>query len=108
MTGGVHRGAAAAQRLAAAGVELVLTGHVHNPFVLPLGQGAHACYALGAGTLSQRTRGTPPSFSTITVDDTSIAVTIQAWTGARFEPVRSWSLPRLVAPATSAAGLPIV
>ena len=32
VTGGVHRGEAAARILAEAGVDLVLTGHVHNPF----------------------------------------------------------------------------
>ncbi len=36
VTGGVHRGAAAAAQLARAQVDLILTGHVHNPFALAL------------------------------------------------------------------------
>jgi 3',5'-cyclic AMP phosphodiesterase CpdA len=94
VTGGVHRGARAAAMLIAAGVELVLTGHVHNPFVLPLGRGARACYAIGAGTLSQRTRGTPASFTTLVADAARIEVTTIGWIGGRFEATQSWTLPR--------------
>jgi 3',5'-cyclic AMP phosphodiesterase CpdA len=94
VTGGVHRGATAAAMLAAAGVELVLTGHVHNPFVLPLTGAEPGCYAIGAGTLSLRTRGTPPSFSTIAVEPQRIDVAAMGWTGERFEPVQSWTLAR--------------
>lgn len=94
VTGGVHRGAAAAKMLAEAGVELVLTGHVHNPFVLPLPGSEPGCYAVGAGTLSLRTRGTPAGFSTILVDEARIEVTALGWTGARFETEQSWALTR--------------
>jgi 3',5'-cyclic AMP phosphodiesterase CpdA len=94
VTGGVRRGAEAMAVLAAEGVELVLTGHVHNPSVLPLPYAEHGCYAVGAGTLSQRLRGTPASFTTILADETSFEVTAQGWTGAAFEPIQLWSLPR--------------
>ncbi len=94
VTGGVHRGAAAAAILAAIGVDLILTGHVHNPFVLALPVADPGVYAIGAGTLSVRTRGTPASFSTIVVEDATFEVTAQGWTGDRFEPMQSWSLPR--------------
>ena len=94
VTGGVHRGAAAAAMLAASGVELVLTGHVHNPFVLPLPEAEPGCYAIGAGTLSLRTRGTPAGFSTIVVDEARIEVAALGWTGTRFEPEQAWSLTR--------------
>jgi 3',5'-cyclic AMP phosphodiesterase CpdA len=94
VTGGVHRGAAAAAVLAAAGVELVLTGHVHNPFVLPLPEAEPGCYAIGAGTLSLRTRGTPAGFSTIVVDEARIEVTALGWTGTGFEPSQAWELTR--------------
>jgi hypothetical protein len=94
VTGGVRRGPTAAAMLAAMGVELILTGHVHNPFVLPLSEAQPGCYAVGAGTLSLRTRGTPASFSTISVDEARIEATALGWTGARFEPLQSWSLPR--------------
>jgi 3',5'-cyclic AMP phosphodiesterase CpdA len=94
VTGGVRRGAFAAALLAEAGVELVLTGHVHVPFALPLTGVSQGCFAVGAGTLSQRTRGAPPSFSTITANDAEFEVTVQAWTGQRFEPAEVWRLPR--------------
>ncbi len=94
VTGGVHRGAAAAKILAEAGVDLILTGHVHNPFALALGAGPHPSYAVGAGTLSVRTRGTPAGFLTIEADEETINVTALGWNGAAFETYRTWPLPR--------------
>jgi 3',5'-cyclic AMP phosphodiesterase CpdA len=94
VTGGVHRGAQAARRLAAAGVDLLLSGHVHVPFALPLNADEPGCWAAGAGTLSQRIRGAPPSFSTVVIEETALDVTVQAWTGGRFEPAETWRLPR--------------
>jgi 3',5'-cyclic AMP phosphodiesterase CpdA len=94
VTGGVRRGGRASVLLAEAGVELVLTGHVHVPFALPLSLATPGCYAIGAGTLSVRTRGAPPSFSAITITDADFEVTVQAWNGARFEAAETWRLPR--------------
>jgi 3',5'-cyclic AMP phosphodiesterase CpdA len=94
VTGGVRRGARAAAMLVEAGVELVLTGHVHNPFVLPLGQGRRASYAVGAGTLSQRLRGAPAGFTTIVADALRIEVTSLGWIENRFQPVDFWTLAR--------------
>ena len=94
VTGGVRRGARAAAVLAEVGVDLILTGHVHIPFVLPLPGAAPGRYAIGASTLSLRTRGAPAGFSTITADDQRIEVAAMGWTGTRFEQVRAWSLPR--------------
>jgi predicted phosphodiesterase len=54
--------------LAAQGVDLIMTGHVHNPFAVPLPFGDHLTYAVGAGTLSTRLRGVPASFNQITVE----------------------------------------
>ena len=88
MTGKVWGGEAAAARLALAGVELVLSGHVHAPFLLPYPQGRMA--AAGAGTLSVRERGVPAGFNLIEIDQAEIRVSALAWTGARFEPFRSW------------------
>ncbi len=95
VTGGVHRGADAAARLSAAGVELVLTGHVHNPFVVALPGGPIPGYAVGAGTLSLRTRGAPAGFTTITVEDGQIDIMSQAWDGAGFQPAQTWRFARL-------------
>ncbi|HPA37158.1 MAG TPA: metallophosphoesterase [Phenylobacterium sp.] len=88
MTGRVWGGAAAAARLAQAGIAMVLSGHVHAPFLLPFPQGRMA--AVGAGTLSVRERGVPASFNLIEIDEAEIRVSALAWTGTRFEPFRAW------------------
>ena len=61
---------------------------------MPLAAGDGLTYAVGASTLSVRTRGAPPGFNTLEWDDEAVNVTAQGWTGARFEPFRTWSLPR--------------
>jgi 3',5'-cyclic AMP phosphodiesterase CpdA len=91
---GIRRGDEAARRLAAAGVDLILTGHLHTPFARPLPyEGGHT-YCCGAGTLSLRTRGVPASYSTIEIDAATITVIAMTWTGSRFEAYRTWALPR--------------
>ncbi len=97
--GGVRRGEAAAGRLAAAGVDLILTGHLHVPFAIALPHGSQRSYACGAGTLSLRTRGTPASYLAIEADAKNIAVTDMAWTGSHFAPAQSWTLPRRAPPS---------
>ena len=98
VTGGVRRGEAAAAVLAEAGVDLILTGHVHVPFALALPGGTSPCYALGAGTLSIRTRGAPASLSTVVAHADAFEVTALGWTGRRFETLKDWRLPRRAAP----------
>ena len=94
MTGRVRGGVAAAERLALARVDLVLTGHVHLPFAhaLPFGDGK--TYAVGASTLSVRLRGAPPGFNLIEADAETLRVTALGWTGAQLEPQKTWGLPR--------------
>jgi 3',5'-cyclic AMP phosphodiesterase CpdA len=94
VTGNVHRGHLAAEQLAAGGVDVILTGHVHNPFAVPLPFGDERTYAVGGGTLSCRLRGTPASFNVVEVEQGCVRVTAQGWTGHRFEPWRTWALPR--------------
>jgi len=94
VTGGVRRGAAAAAQLAKAQVDLILTGHVHNPFALALQSDTKGAYAIGAGTLSIRTRGTPAGFNLIEADAQTVNVTALGWNGAAFETYRAWPLPR--------------
>lgn len=94
MTGAVKRGHAAALIFADAGVDLVMTGHVHVPFALPIDLSDRCSYAVGCGTLSLRERGTPPGFNCVEWDDREIHVTALAWAGSHFEPQRTWSLPR--------------
>jgi len=94
MTGRVRGGERAARRFAEASVDLILTGHVHAPFALPLPYADGRTYAVGAGTLSVRERGCPPTFNLVEAGDDEICVRALAWTGSHFEPWRSWALPR--------------
>jgi 3',5'-cyclic AMP phosphodiesterase CpdA len=94
VTGAVHRGEAAALMLAEAGVDLILSGHVHNPFAVALAGRNDLTYTVGAGTLSLRTRGSPESFSVIEADENDIKISALAWSGKTFEPFLSWLLPR--------------
>jgi 3',5'-cyclic AMP phosphodiesterase CpdA len=94
VTGEVHRGEAAARLLTRGGVDVILTGHVHNPFVSALPFGDKHTYSVGAGTLSTRLRGTPVSFNDIEVESDCIAVKAMGWSGSHFTPYRTWAVPR--------------
>jgi 3',5'-cyclic AMP phosphodiesterase CpdA len=94
MTARVRGGEAAARRFCEAKVDLILTGHIHAPFAMPLPYGDGMTYAVGAGTLSLRERGVPASYNRVDVGDTAVTVTTRAWTGSHYEPWRTWSLPR--------------
>lgn len=98
VTGGVHRGEDAACILAKGGADLILTGHVHNPFATALQVDDKRTYAVGAGTLSTRLRGTPTGFNCIDADAETITVTAMGWSGSHFEPYRTWALPRRIRP----------
>src|SRR5690606_35789611 len=56
-------GRSALAELAARNVTAVLSGHVHDPFDLNQRTIAGPIRMVGAGTLSQRVRSTPPSFN---------------------------------------------
>ena len=56
-------GEAALAALAARGVAAVLTGHVHDAFDLMKQTPAGPVRMIGAGTLSQRIRSTPPAIA---------------------------------------------
>jgi 3',5'-cyclic AMP phosphodiesterase CpdA len=103
MTGDVRRGRAAAQIFADAGVDLVMTGHVHVPFALPIHLGDKCSYAVGAGTLSLRLRGARPGFNVVEWDPREVRVKAMGWTGSHFVAERTWSLPRRGAEAAEAA-----
>ena len=71
-----HGGRALAE-LAKRPVAAVLSGHVHDPFDI-LEQTANGpVRMIGAGTLSQRTRSTPPSFNQIAWDGAELTVTVR-------------------------------
>jgi 3',5'-cyclic AMP phosphodiesterase CpdA len=93
ITSRVRGGARAARTLASAGVDLVVSGHLHKPFVYALPFGDGLTYAIGAGTLSLRARGAPPGFNIIEIDGQRLSVVTMAWTGQRLEVERSWEVP---------------
>ena len=64
-----HRGAEAIAALAQAGVDAVLTGHVHDAFDIAHQVDRRTIRMIGAGTLSERTRVDPPSFNEIRIAD---------------------------------------
>ena len=85
---------AAAKACAAAGVDLILTGHLHVPFAEALPFGDRRTYAIGCGTLSLRERGFPPSFNLIETEPDCVRVTALGWTGSHFQAERTWALDR--------------
>jgi len=98
MTAKVHGGTAAAQAFSQAGVDLVLTGHIHAPFVHPYPFADGCTQAVGSGTLSVRERGVPPSFNVIEIDDVDIRITALAFERTEFVTWRTWSVPRRCVP----------
>jgi len=61
--GSTRGGRAALERLAMAGADAVLSGHVHDPFDIVADAGGRAIRLIGAGTLSDRLRDTPPGYN---------------------------------------------
>lgn len=94
MTARVWGGAAAARTFAEAGVDLVLSGHIHAPFVWAYPHADGRTYAVGASTLSVRERGVPAGFNVLEIERAAIRVAALAWTGSHYEPYRTWSLDR--------------
>ncbi|WP_174292199.1 metallophosphoesterase family protein [Sphingomonas bacterium] len=74
-SGRTRRGDTALTALAAAGADAVLSGHVHDPFDIPVERAGRTLRMVGAGTLSQRVRSTPASFNELLVDGKSLIVT---------------------------------
>ncbi|MGK6322387.1 metallophosphoesterase family protein [Sphingomonas sp. DT-51] len=68
-TARTRRGDVALAALADAGAHAVLSGHVHDPFDVPYERNGWTLRLIGAGTLSKRTRATPPAFNEIRVAD---------------------------------------
>ncbi|MEG3177420.1 metallophosphoesterase [Sphingomonas sp. RB3P16] len=82
-----HNGATALKRLAEAGAKAVLTGHVHDPFDIAHSIAGQTVRMIGAGTLSERTRTTPPSFNEIRVADGRFDVLLRTMTSAPDQPL---------------------
>ena len=67
----------ALRELAKRKVEGVLSGHVHDAFDIMEDTSEGPVRMIGAGTLSQRTRSTPPSFNEITWDGAQLTVCVR-------------------------------
>ncbi|WP_374528857.1 metallophosphoesterase [Novosphingobium sp.] len=67
-TASTRGGQAALAALARAGATAVLSGHVHDPFDRTVEVNGQSIRIIGAGTLSQRLRSTPPCFNELTID----------------------------------------
>jgi len=72
-----RHGERALAELAVRGVEGVLSGHVHDAFDIMEATPEGPVRMIGAGTLSQRTRSTPPSFNELIWDGTNLTVTVR-------------------------------
>ena len=67
----------ALRELAKRNVEAVLSGHVHDAFDILEKTQEGAVRMVGAGTLSKRTRSTPPSFNEIEWDGSTLKVCVR-------------------------------
>lgn len=64
--------------LSAAGADVVLSGHVHDPFDIRHPVGGRAVRLIGAGTLSERVRSTAPSFNELVLSHGTLDVAVRA------------------------------
>lgn len=71
------RGDKALRELARRGVVGVMSGHVHDAFDIMEDTPDGPVRMIGAGTLSKRTRSTPPSFNEIIWDGERLSVTVR-------------------------------
>lgn len=85
ITAGVRGGARAAAAFAKAGVDIILSGHLHAPFVEPLPVGDGGTVGIGAGTLSLRERGVPPSFNLIEIEGGEVSVSVVSFVSGALE-----------------------
>jgi 3',5'-cyclic AMP phosphodiesterase CpdA len=74
-------GASALAALARVGARAVLTGHVHDPFDRQWRLDESTIRLIGAGTLSERVRLTPPSFNEIRITGGQIDNRVRTMTG---------------------------
>lgn len=72
-----HGGERALAELARRGVLGVLSGHVHDAFDIAEPTAEGTVRMIGAGTLSQRTRSTPPSFNELLWDGERLKVIVR-------------------------------
>jgi len=78
-SGSTRGGQRALAALAGAGVSAVLSGHVHDPFDMQVETAQGPIRIIGAGTLSERTRATAPSFNRLIWADGALEVSVQRY-----------------------------
>lgn len=93
----LHNHAAAQQAWAAAGADVVMGGHIHLPYVMPLPGLARALWAVQAGTaVSRRVRSGMPNSVNVLRWAGAAACVVEQWdfsaTTSSFVPVASTSL----------------
>ena len=76
-TAKTRNGDEALSQLAAAGAHAVLSGHVHDPFDVPIDRNGWIIRMIGAGTLSKRTRKTPPAFNELRIEGQGIETLVR-------------------------------
>ena len=76
--GETRRGADALAMLAEAGADAVLSGHVHDAFDAAHHEAGRVVRLIGAGTLSERLRSTPPSFNELRVEAGALQVRVRS------------------------------
>jgi 3',5'-cyclic AMP phosphodiesterase CpdA len=81
-----HGGEAALAALAEAGADVVLSGHVHDPFDIRHPIAGRAVRLIGAGTLSERVRETAPSFNLLTFAHGTLSVEVRVMPDAGAPP----------------------
>lgn len=79
-------------------VDVVLTGHMHDAFVVRVEPGSrrpHPVVLSQAGTaISSRRRSQPNSYNIVTVTDDEVIVTIRMWGGNAFGDAGAYRFPR--------------
>ena len=73
--GETRHGSEALALLAEAGADAVVSGHVHDAFDVAHHEAGRVVRLIGAGTLSERQRTTPPSFNELRVERGELEIT---------------------------------
>jgi 3',5'-cyclic AMP phosphodiesterase CpdA len=86
-TARTRHGDSALTALAAAGADAVLSGHVHDPFDVPVERAGRTVRMIGAGTLSKRVRSTPAAFNELRIEGGRIEAIARTLTDAPDRPI---------------------
>lgn len=108
LTTATRRGERASRSLAASPVSVLLTGHVHTPHAEVIRKEEGAYLAITAGTLSTRLRTKPPSFNFISVRESALELSVQAFVDGTFSEAATghWDLGSLEPVGTPAVLVP--